>query len=75
MALTVFRYYWNKMDNIQREDLLRKMEVSESGIYRRLKNMELLTLREAEAFKSHVFDCFQVTIKIESLTQEITPQV
>lgn len=75
MALTVFRYYWNKMDNIQREDLLRKMEVSQSGIYRRLKKMELLTIKEAEAFKNHVFECFYVTIKIETLTQEITPQV
>lgn len=73
MALTLFRYYWNKMDNVQREDLLRKMEVSESALYRRLKKMELLTIKEAEAFKAHVFECFEVNVSLESLTKEIQP--
>jgi hypothetical protein len=75
MALTVFRYYWQKMDNIQREDLLRKMGVSESALYRRLRNSDLLSLKEAEAFKNHVFECFEKTITIESLTNEIIPEV
>lgn len=71
--LTMFRYYFNKMDNIQRSELVKKMGVSIETIYKRAKKSEDLSLQEAKAFKQCVYDFFGKTISLEDLTLEIAP--
>lgn len=74
MALTVFRYYFHQMDNIQKNDLRLRMGISESALYRRLRETNHLTLNEAQIFCTCVYEFLGVQVAVEKLTDQIVPQ-
>lgn len=72
MALTYVRYYFNKLDNIQREELTKELGVSIETLYRRLKNGgRNMKLCEATKFCDFIEKHLAVRPSIESLTKEI----
>ena len=73
MALTVLRYYFNKMDNVQKKELEEKMGISMATIYHRIRSAGQLKISEAMAFVDHVQECFGITVKISDLTKEVAP--
>lgn len=73
MALTVLRYYFNKMDNVQKKELEEKMGISMPSIYNRMRHAGKLRISEATAFVNHVQECFGVKVHISELTKEVAP--
>lgn len=72
MALTYVRYYFNKLDNIQREELVDLLGISIETLYRRLKTGgNSMTLLEAQIFCEYCERALNCTIRMELLTKEI----
>ena len=67
MQTTVLLYYWQNMDESQKEQCLKTMKIGKSAFYEKSKNPGKLKVTEAHAFRDFVRDTFDHEWKIEDV--------
>lgn len=67
MQTTVLLYYWQLMDEIQKEACLERMKIAKSAFYERSKNPGKLKVTEAHAFRDFVRETFSHKWNIEDI--------
>jgi len=72
--MTLFRFYFQKLTPEQKDELVEKMGLNRSTLYRKIQlNGRTLTLNEASVFVEYISEKLQKQISIESLVKEVQP--